>query len=159
MDNKTDQVAPEANSPRARGYYKEFKPLTADVFDLSSRAQPRDPYPHRKLSWETANTWASFLKAAGPNGVNPTKIPTQETDSWAGHSVVLGGFRLLLHQHAAFAFAVFDNIFRRDDGCRGQAIAFFQVQQAHTLGRASSLANVLGVDADDLAELADHHHL
>jgi len=33
------------------------------------------------------------------------------------------------------------------------------VQQADALGAAAGAADALGVDADDLAELRDHHHL
>ena len=66
---------------------------------------------------------------------------------------------LLLHQRSGLTVAVLRDLFRRNNGSSRQAIAFFQVQQAHALGRTAGFADVLGVDADDLAELADHHHL
>src|SRR5208283_5408496 len=68
---------------------------------------------------------------------------------------------LLLHQQSGFAVpvAIPVYLFRGNDRRCGQTIAVFQMQQPYTLAGAPDLADVLGVDADDLAELADHHYL
>src|SRR5215475_1393602 len=47
-------------------------------------------------------------------------------------------------------------LFRNYDGC-SYAIAGIKLQQANPLGRASGFPDLAGFDADDFAELADHH--
>src|SRR5260370_3179634 len=59
--------------------------------------------------------------------------------------------RALLQQPPVLFFLLVEH--RR--GCH--FVPGFQIQQTYTLSRATGLANLRGVDADDLAEVADEH--
>jgi len=61
--------------------------------------------------------------------------------------------RVLLNQRPVHRF-----LFWRDHHSRGHTVSRFDLQQAYTLGRASGFADVLTLDADDFAVLADQHH-
>src|SRR5271156_2959915 len=50
-------------------------------------------------------------------------------------------------------------VFFQDGGGCGDAVAFFQAQQADALGRAAGLADFAGVHADDFALAGDDHHV
>ena len=63
----------------------------------------------------------------------------------------------LLHQGAVFAVGLW--VFGWDDGGAGDLVVGLEVQEADAGGGAAGGADALGVDADDLAELADDHHL
>ena len=58
----------------------------------------------------------------------------------------------LLDEWTGFVF------FRRNDHRGRDPVARLQLQQAHTLSGAPRFADVLGLDANDLAVLADQHH-
>ena len=54
---------------------------------------------------------------------------------------------------------VYFGVFGGDDGGGGYFVVGFEVEEMDARGAAAGGADALGVDADDLAELADHHHL
>src|SRR5205814_10223081 len=64
---------------------------------------------------------------------------------------------LLQQRSLLVVFAV--DFVGRDDNGGGDLVVWLQVEQTHALGGAAGGANGLGVDADDLAELADDHQL
>src|SRR5262249_26305742 len=68
-------------------------------------------------------------------------------------AVVLANWCGLLNQVSVLGA---DFLFRNNNG-RGDAVALVEMQQAHALSGTSRFSNLLGLNADDLAELADHH--
>ncbi len=55
--------------------------------------------------------------------------------------------------------AVDFGVFGGDYCCAGYFVVGVEVEEADAGGAAAGAADALGVDADDLAELADDHHL
>src|ERR1700740_3371972 len=64
----------------------------------------------------------------------------------------------LLQERAVFGTAALDLLWRNDDR-RGDLVLLFEVEQPDALSRTASSADRVGIDADDLAVLADHHKL
>src|SRR5579871_3149512 len=50
-------------------------------------------------------------------------------------------------------------LFFQNRGGRGDAVAFFEAEQADALGAAAGFADFAGVDADDFAVAGDNHHV
>jgi hypothetical protein len=65
--------------------------------------------------------------------------------------------RLLLNEGAVFGGEL--GVFWGDDGGRGYLVVGFEVEELYAHGGSAGGADGLGVDADDLSELADDHHL
>ena len=63
----------------------------------------------------------------------------------------------MLEQRAAFGLGF--GVFGGDGHGGGYFVALFEVEEFDALGASAGSADLLGVDTDDLAELADDHHL
>ena len=66
---------------------------------------------------------------------------------------------LLQERGLLVVFAVAVDFVGGDDDGGGYLVVGFQVEQADALRGAAGGADLLGIDADDLAELADDHKL
>ena len=62
-----------------------------------------------------------------------------------------------MQQRAVFGLGF--GVFGGDGHGGGYFVAVFEVEELYAAGAAAGGADGLGVDADDLAELADEHHL
>ena len=63
----------------------------------------------------------------------------------------------LLQEHAFWGFGF--GVFWGDDHGGGYLVVGVEIEELDAGGGTAGGADALGVDADDLAELADHHHL
>ena len=88
-------------------------------------------------------------------GDKPVALSPYRCRKWAFHSGILS--HPLLQQRPRFRLAL--HFFRRNHDRGGYLVALFEVEQLDPLCRPASRADGVGVDADDLAVLADDDNL